>query len=243
MVGVNGNVRSIQRGTYEDYAVLDGAKVEISGIVTDKPSSDPDFKKNYLSGRRGKEVEVEVTDRISGKKVPVKALLKDYSIDDRGRISATLDNLYIPVDSIENVAGGTGNNLANYTNLIGFRASGRVHDARYENLVNVDGVVKSVHSGVSENYAVMDGVEVQVAEIVTDNPSADPNFRRDYLILNQEKKVTVVIKDPVSGNKVTVEGIVVKDSVNVETGTNKVTVRLDGVNVPVDSINDIRPVQ
>ncbi|MCR4434495.1 MAG: flagellar hook capping FlgD N-terminal domain-containing protein [Clostridiales bacterium] len=108
LVGVSGTVKAMQKGLYEDYAVMDGVKVEISDIVSNIHSTDPDYIKNYLSahdpnsGSTDNEVSVVIVDRKNNQKVPVTAVLKDYKIED-GKITATLDQLNVPVESISNI--------------------------------------------------------------------------------------------------------------------------------------------
>jgi flagellar basal-body rod modification protein FlgD len=102
MIKVNGNIRAIQRGIYEDYAVMDGVSADISEIVTSSPSADPDFMEDYLESHLGEEVTVIITDRTTGRKVPVAAILREYNVDDDG-VTAVLDGVYVPVDSIMNI--------------------------------------------------------------------------------------------------------------------------------------------
>jgi flagellar basal-body rod modification protein FlgD len=113
IVGVNSKVTSIARGAYEDYAVMDGVKVEISGLVTDKNSTASDFVTSYLNDHlpdptNSKYVDttinVYITDRATGAKVPITANLKSYTKDANGNISAVLDQVYVPVDSISKIS-------------------------------------------------------------------------------------------------------------------------------------------
>jgi flagellar basal-body rod modification protein FlgD len=113
IVGVNSKVTSIARGAYEDYAVMDGVKVEISGLVTDKNSTASDFVTSYLNDHlpdptNSKYVDttinVYITDRATGAKVPITANLKSYTKDTNGNISAVLDQVYVPVDSISKIS-------------------------------------------------------------------------------------------------------------------------------------------
>lgn len=112
IVGVNSEVSAIAKGAYEDYAVMDGVKVDISGIVTEHPSVASDFVTSYLDGHlpdptNSKSVDtsvnVYVTDRKTGSKVPVTANLKSYTKDLSGNISAVLDQVYVPVESISRI--------------------------------------------------------------------------------------------------------------------------------------------
>jgi len=241
VVSVNGAVKSIQKGVYEDYAVINNAEMEMSNVITDKPSTDPDFKGNYLRENKGKEVAIEVIDRQSGMKVPVSAILKDYSIGPDGRVSVTLDQLNVPVESISNVTSTSQQGISAYTDLIGYAVRGSVHDSKYLNIVGVDGDVKSVKAGLFEDFAVMDGVEVEIAGIDTITQSSEPSFKYDYLIAHQQQEVSVVIRDSASGNRVTVKGILQEGSIANVNG--KLTATLDQVDVPVESITDVGPVQ
>ena len=103
IVSVNGNVKAIQKGQYEDNAVMDGAKINVSAVLTDKPSKDPGDIENYLSSNKGKTVSVEAIDTKTGQTVPVTGTLKDYSVGQDGIITAVLDDLNIPVESIETI--------------------------------------------------------------------------------------------------------------------------------------------
>ncbi len=103
IVGVNGQVKSIQKGVYEDYAVIDGVNVEISEIITTECKTDPNFKQDYLDAHIGKEIEVYIIDRERGFRVPVIANLREYTLTG-SNISAVLDEVYIPVDSVSNIS-------------------------------------------------------------------------------------------------------------------------------------------
>lgn len=103
LVGVNGEVKEIVKGVYEDYALMDGVKVTISDINSGTTSSDPNYRKNYLEAHKGEAVSVYIADRSRNVKVPVEAVLKDYNITPDGNITATLDKLSVPVESICNI--------------------------------------------------------------------------------------------------------------------------------------------
>lgn len=103
IVGVNGQVKSIQKGVYEDYAVIDGVKVEISEIITTEHKTNPNFKQDYLDAHIGKEIQVYVIDRESGHRVPVIAKLREYTLTG-SNISAVLDEVYVPVDSVSSIS-------------------------------------------------------------------------------------------------------------------------------------------
>ncbi len=109
VIYLSGNVKQIQRGANEDYAVMDGVNVEVAE-VTGSTSADPNYIKNYLEQRvkgtteADKQVKLTIKDSTTGAKVPVTATLKSYSIDENtGKITAVLDNMYISVYSVSNI--------------------------------------------------------------------------------------------------------------------------------------------
>ncbi len=100
---LSGNVKEIQKGAHEDYAVMDDVEVTVAS-VTGSTSTDPSFMKNYLETNMGKEVKLTIKDPASGYKVPVTATLKGYSVDENSRkVTAVLDDLYVSVYSVSNI--------------------------------------------------------------------------------------------------------------------------------------------
>lgn len=103
IVPVSGTVKEIQKGYYEDYAVMDGVKVQISSIATGVQTTDTTYKRNYLESHIGEAVEVNVMDPSTRKEVPVSGVLREYKILPDGTTSAILDKLDVPVESIMNI--------------------------------------------------------------------------------------------------------------------------------------------
>ncbi|HHV99001.1 MAG TPA: hypothetical protein GXX36_05655 [Clostridiaceae bacterium] len=99
---VSGIVQAIQKGIYEDYAVVDGVNCEMSGIVNNNASNLDDIEA-YLQDNLGKEVSVYLIDRKSNVKVPVKATLKDYTVSDDGIVNVTLNDVLVPIESVYNI--------------------------------------------------------------------------------------------------------------------------------------------
>ena len=102
VVLVNGIVQAIQKGVYEDYAVVDGVECEISGIVNEAASGNDSIEK-YLQDNKGKEVNVYIIDGKTNVKVPVTGILKDYTILDDGTVNATLDSVLVPIESVSKI--------------------------------------------------------------------------------------------------------------------------------------------
>lgn len=105
MIKVNGNVKALQKGVYEDYAVMDGVSVEIAGLNTTVKSTDADYVKNTLTTafKNKEEVSIIIKDSSTGKKVPVTAKLASLDIASNGKITAVLNDLHVPLESITNI--------------------------------------------------------------------------------------------------------------------------------------------
>lgn len=160
----------------------------------------------------------------------------------QGRVFVVVKGEDIPVDQItdvtESLRSSQYSNISAYTNLIGFNAKGAVYDPETGDVVKVNGTVGAVQKGMYEDYAVMDGVSVEISEIITEKPSTDPDFMRDYLEAHKGgKEVTVVIADSSTGKKVPVTAKLREYTIQ----NGKITAVLDELNVPVDSITNIMP--
>ena len=150
----------------------------------------------------------------------------------------------IPIDRISEVAEGVRSqysNISQYTNLIGFKANGNAYNPETGEIVPVSGNVKSIQKGLYEDYAVMDNVNVVIAEIVTETPSTDPDFIKEYLEDHEGEEVTVVIKDAETGEKVAVKATL--QSADTDNPDGVITAVLDDVYVPVDSIENVTPAE
>lgn len=101
LLSVKGTVSGIEKGIYEDYAVMDGVKSEVSSILSDDYDDSEDMLE-YLEAHIGEEIEIELTDSDTGKKVPVTAVLESVSETDDA-ITVTLNGVLVPVDGIYNV--------------------------------------------------------------------------------------------------------------------------------------------
>jgi flagellar basal-body rod modification protein FlgD len=109
IVGVTGDVASLAKGTYEDYAVLDGVSAVISGMSVDGARvTDREKLREYLQGADGKEgaeerrVEVFISDG-NGMEVLIGATLRSYEIGADGTVEAVLDGVAIPVASVAKI--------------------------------------------------------------------------------------------------------------------------------------------
>lgn len=108
IVPANGKVTSLEKGQYEDYAILDGVEFKVSSVTKDDGTvlETKDAIKSYLDSVKAstnKAVKVTVVNATNNNKVTVSANLADYKVSDDGVISATMNGVYVPVDSIAKI--------------------------------------------------------------------------------------------------------------------------------------------
>jgi flagellar basal-body rod modification protein FlgD len=191
----------------------------------------------------GKQVKAILTDETTKVQSAVEGEVTSIKMAG-SKAFAVVNGKDIPIDKISDVtdkAHTTQNsNLAQYTNLIGFNVKGAVYDSETSNLIGVSGLVKAIQKGLYEDYAVMDGVNVEVVDIVTDTPSSDPNFKKNYLESNKGKEVSIYIVDRVHGQKVPVTATLKECTISTD-GTIKAV--LDQMNISVESVARIDPVK
>ncbi len=163
-----------------------------------------------------------------------------------GKTFVVVNNKDIDVDSITQVDDALYNsytNLADYSNLIGYKVKGAVYDSSNGNVIYLSGNVKQIQRGANEDYAVMDGVNVEIAE-VTGSTSVDPNYLKNYLeqkvngTTEADKQVKITIKDSTTGAKVPVTATL--KSYSIDENTGKVTAVLDNMYISVYSVSNIQ---
>lgn len=101
VMSVEGKVTGIEKGAYEDYAVMDGVKAQVDSILSSDYKTSQS-KLDYLNSHIGKEIDIKLTDPGTGKKVPVTAVLEAVEETD-GTITVTLNKVKVPVDGIFSV--------------------------------------------------------------------------------------------------------------------------------------------
>ena len=102
VVYVNGDVSEIQKGLYEDYAVMDNVSVTISEINDGVTSTDANYIENYLKDNEGKSVSLVIKDEASGMRAPISGTLDSFKIEN-GKVTAVISKALIPVDSVANI--------------------------------------------------------------------------------------------------------------------------------------------
>ncbi len=163
-----------------------------------------------------------------------------------GKTFVVVNNKDVDVDRITQVDDALYNsygNLADYSTLLGYKVKGAVYDSSNGNVIYLSGNVKQIQRGANEDYAVMDGVNVEVAE-VTGSTSADPNYIKDYLeqrvkgTTEADKQVKLTIKDSTTGAKVPVTATL--KSYSIDENTGKITAVLDNMYISVYSVSNIQ---
>jgi flagellar basal-body rod modification protein FlgD len=160
-----------------------------------------------------------------------------------GKVYVIVKDKEVPVENVQEVTdGGYGyndTNLSGYTGLIGYNCGGYVYDSDSGAIVGVNGVVKEISKGAYENFAVMDGVSVNV--VSAGSPSStknqNPGNTENYLTNNKGREISLVITDE-SGKKVTVKAVLNNFS---KAPNGKITAVLDSLKVPVEGITNIKP--
>lgn len=193
----------------------------------------------------GKDVTASVTDPTTLEVKTVQGLVSTVKMSN-GKTYLVVNNQEVEADNVTEVNDSiynTNSNLANYTNLIGYKVKGAVYDSSTTDFIYLSGDCKEVQKGASEDYAVMDNVEVNFAG-VTGSTSTDPDYSKNYLKEKYEatdkadKQVQITIKDKASGMKVPVTGTL--KSYSVDENTGDITAVLDDLYVSVYSVANIQ---
>ncbi len=158
-----------------------------------------------------------------------------------GKYYAIVDGIEVEVDDIVDVTQNSyeaGLNLSAYTNLLGYNVNGIVYNPKDGDMIAVKGVVTALQKGIYEDYAVMDGVSVEIAELNTTVKTTDTEYLRNTLetAFKNHEAVDIIIKDSSTGKYVPVKAYLA-DLKIAENG--KITAVLDGLHVPIESITNI----
>lgn len=188
----------------------------------------------------GKSITANIVDPSTKETTEISGDVSSVKVNS-GKYYAIVKGTEVLVDNITNVSDSiysSRNNLSAYTNLIGYNVNGIVYNSENGDLIKVSGLVKAIQKGVYEDYAVMDGVSVEIAGLDTTVKTTDPDYVKNTLKAAYEKgdKVSIIIKDSSTGKNVPVTAKLA--SLNV-TSTGKITAVLNDVNVPLESITNI----
>ena len=154
-----------------------------------------------------------------------------------GKVYLVVDDQDVSIDSVSEVVDirFANSDISNYTNLIGFRVKGAVYDSSNGNLIYLNGDVTQIQKGATEDYAVMNNVSVNIAEI-TGSKSTSADYTTKYLEENIGKQVNITIKDK-AGKKVPVTATLQSYSIDDK---GNITGVLDDVYISVDSVANIQ---
>lgn len=155
-----------------------------------------------------------------------------------GKVFLVVDDKDVSLDSVSEVVDMyyANTDISNYANLIGFRTKGAVYDSSTGDLIYVTGDVKQIKKGLTEDYAVMNNVNVNIAS-VTGSKSTDTEYTKNYLEEHVGKEVNITIKDNATGKKVPITATL--QSYNVDESGN-ITGVLDDVYISVYSVANIQ---
>jgi flagellar basal-body rod modification protein FlgD len=103
VVTVKGIVKELVSEDNIDYAVIDNTELNIGKLVTQVPMYTSEEKQNYLESMKGETIEAVFVDPLNGRQVQGKGELVDFNIDYIGGITATLNNIQVPVESISRI--------------------------------------------------------------------------------------------------------------------------------------------
>ena len=188
----------------------------------------------------GKGITANITDPATDETTEVSGDVSSIKYDS-GKYYAVVKGQDIPVESITNVSDSiySTNNLSAYTNLIGYNVNGIVYDTENGDMVAVNGNVKALQKGVYEDYAVMDGVSVEIAGLDTAVKTTDTDYVKNQLTTAYENgdEIAIIIKDSSTGKNVPVTAKLA--SLDISSTTGKITAVLNGLHVPLESITNI----
>ena len=193
----------------------------------------------------GKQVVASITNSNTGETKVVQGEVSSVKTS-QGKTYVVVNGEDVSVDRVVEVSDSLGvsraSNISAFTNLIGYNVKGHVYDPQTANIVGVNGKVTAIQKGVYEDYAVMDGVEVEISDINDGVLTTESDYKEKYLKANEGREVSVVVVDREKEQYVGVRAILRKDSYRT-TPDGRTVIILDQLHVPVDSIYNVKPVQ
>lgn len=197
------------------------------------------FSATKAYGLIGKGITANITDATTKETTVVTGDVSSIKVSS-GKYYAIVKGQDIPVESVTNVTDSvySSNNLSAYTNLIGYNVNGIAYDTTKGDMIKVSGSVKALQKGVYEDYAVMDGVSVEIAGLDTAVKTTDAEYVKNTLTTAYQNgaEVKIIIKDSSTGANVPVTGKLA--SLNISS-TGKITAVLNDLHVPLESITNI----
>ncbi len=198
------------------------------------------FTATKAYGLIGKGITANITDPATDETTVVTGDVDSIKVTS-GKYYAVVKGQDIPVENITNVSDSiySTNNLSAYTNLLGYNVNGIVYDNENGDMIAVNGNVNALQKGVYEDYAVMDGVSVEIAGLDTTVKTTDADYVKNQLTTAYQNKteIAIIIKDSSTGKSVPVTAKLA--SLDISPTTGKITAVLNGLHVPLESITNI----
>lgn len=198
------------------------------------------FTATKAYGLIGKGITANITDPTTDETTEVSGDVTSIKVAS-GKYYAVVKGQDIPVESITNVSDSiySTNNLSAYTNLIGYNVNGIVYNTETGDMIAVNGNVKALQKGIYEDYAVMDGVSVEIAGLDTTVKTTDAGYVKNQLetAYHDGKEIAIIIKDSSTGKNVPVTAKLA--SLDISATTGKITAVLNDLHVPLESITNI----
>lgn len=157
-----------------------------------------------------------------------------------GKVYVVVKDTDIAVEDIVNVAEGyrsSQSNISAYTSLIGTNVDAVAYDGKTGDMIKVGGKVAAIKKGVYEDYAVLDGVQAEIAGIDSDIKTTDPDYIKRTLTDAHEngKEIAIIIKDSSTGARVPVSAKIAA----LDFTGGRIMATLNSVAVPVEGVATI----
>jgi len=99
-VGITGKAKAIENINDQDYAVVDGVKLQVWDLLEKIDPTDVEALQEYLGKKVGSEITFEAIDPANGNRAKMTGKLLEYAVSMTGQIAASFDDVKIPIDSI-----------------------------------------------------------------------------------------------------------------------------------------------
>jgi len=109
IIPIDGTVKSLEKGLYEDYAIVDGASLQTSSVTNSEGTvlSTTEAIKTYLDSLKtatDKSVKITAVNQSTGNKITLKGEFVGYTVDESGAIKTDLNGVYAPVTSVSKIS-------------------------------------------------------------------------------------------------------------------------------------------
>ncbi|ADY55412.1 flagellar hook capping protein [Syntrophobotulus glycolicus DSM 8271] len=102
VINVAGTIAGVVKGSYEDYALVDGVQCTL-GSITSEDYRSADDEADYLNEHLGEEISATVVDS-DGKEVEISGVLESATEEEDGSMTLIMNGVKIPVDGIYSIS-------------------------------------------------------------------------------------------------------------------------------------------